>query len=123
MALYAAETWTLALADRKRIEAFEMWIWRRMERISWTDKVSNEEVLQRVKAERQMLNATQIRKRRWIGHLLRHEGLLIDLLEGRMKGKRRPGRKRLQMLDDILENKHYAMLKAQAQDRCNWRLN
>ena len=49
VALYAAETWTLA--DR-RLEAFEMWIWRRMEKISWLDKVTNEEVLRRVNEER-----------------------------------------------------------------------
>jgi len=45
--LYAWETWTMTQADRKRLEAMEMWIWRRMEKISWVDKVSNEEVLQR----------------------------------------------------------------------------
>jgi len=44
VALYAAETWTLTQTDR-RLEAFEVWIWRRMEKISWLDKVTNEEVL------------------------------------------------------------------------------
>ena len=46
VALYAAETWTLTQTDRRRLEAFEMWIWRRMENISWLDKVTNEEVLE-----------------------------------------------------------------------------
>jgi len=45
MALYGAETWTLWAADQKQLESFEMWCWRRMERISWTDHVSNEKVL------------------------------------------------------------------------------
>jgi len=45
--LYAAETWTSSETDR-RLEAFEMWIWRRIEKISWLDKVTNEEVLGRV---------------------------------------------------------------------------
>jgi len=45
VALYAAETWTISKTDMKRIEAFEMWIWRKTEKISWTAKVSNSEVL------------------------------------------------------------------------------
>ena len=45
MALYDAETWTLRAADQKYLESFEMWCWRRMEKISWTDRVRNEEVL------------------------------------------------------------------------------
>ena len=48
MALYGAETWTLRATDPKRLESFEMWCWRRMEKISWTDHVRNEEVLLRV---------------------------------------------------------------------------
>jgi len=45
MALYGAETGTLRAVDQKRLESFEMWCWRRMEKISWTDRVKNEEVL------------------------------------------------------------------------------
>ena len=45
MAFYGAETWTLRAADQKYLESFEMWCWRRMEKISWTDHVRNEEVL------------------------------------------------------------------------------
>jgi len=45
MALYGAETWTLRAADQKYLESFEMWCWRRMEKISWTDHVRKEEVL------------------------------------------------------------------------------
>ena len=45
MALYGAETWTLRATDHKRLESYEMWYWRRMEKISWTDRVKNEEVL------------------------------------------------------------------------------
>jgi len=44
-ALYGAETWTLRAADQKYLESFEMWCWRRIEKISWTDHVRNEEVL------------------------------------------------------------------------------
>jgi len=46
IAIYGAETWTLRAADQKHLVSFEMWCWRRMEKISWTDHVRNEEVLQ-----------------------------------------------------------------------------
>ena len=48
MPLYGAETWALRAADQKYLESFEMWCWRRMEKISWTDHVRNEEVLLKV---------------------------------------------------------------------------
>ena len=51
-ALYGVETWTLRAVDQKHLESFEIWCWRRMEKISWTDHVRNEEVLLRVKEQR-----------------------------------------------------------------------
>jgi len=71
VALYAAETWTLTQADRDRIEALEMWIWRRMEKISWVDKVTNEDVLKKV-------NESKQRKPKWIGHVHRHDEFLQE---------------------------------------------
>jgi hypothetical protein len=53
--LYGAETWRLREVDQKYLESFEMWCWRRREKISWTDRVRNEEVLQGVKEERNIL--------------------------------------------------------------------
>ncbi|KAJ4427758.1 hypothetical protein ANN_25411 [Periplaneta americana] len=55
VALYGAETWTLRQSEEKRIETFEMWIWRRMERVKWTDRIRNEAVLERAGEERMML--------------------------------------------------------------------
>jgi len=52
MALYGAETWALRTADQKYLENFETWCWRRMEKISWTDHVRNEDVLLRVNEQR-----------------------------------------------------------------------
>ena len=52
MNIYGAETWTLPAADQKHLESFEMWCWRRMEKISWSDHVGNEEVLLRVNEQR-----------------------------------------------------------------------
>jgi hypothetical protein len=55
-ALYGAETWTFRKLDQKYPERFEMWCWRRMEKIRWTDRVNNEAVLDRVKKERNILH-------------------------------------------------------------------
>ena len=60
MALYGAETWTLWALDQKHLGSFEMWCWKRMEKISWTDHVRNEEILLRVKEHRNILH--EIRK-------------------------------------------------------------
>jgi hypothetical protein len=54
--LYGAETWTLRAVDQKHLESFEMWCWRRMEKISWIDHVRNEDVLLRVKEQRNILH-------------------------------------------------------------------
>ena len=62
MALYGAEIWTLRAADKKYLGSFEMWCWRRMEKIIWTDHVRNEEVLLRVNEQRNILH--EIRKRK-----------------------------------------------------------
>ena len=70
IALYGAETWTLQATDQKRLERFEMWCWRRMEKISWTDHVRNEEMLLRVKQQRNILHEISKRKAKCIGHIL-----------------------------------------------------
>jgi hypothetical protein len=71
MALYGAETWTLRAVDQKQLESLVMWCWRRMEKISWTDHVRNEDVLLRVKEQRNIVHKMRKRKANWIGHILR----------------------------------------------------
>jgi hypothetical protein len=68
-ALYSAEMRTLRKIDQKYLESFEMWCWRRMEKISWTYHVRNE-VLQTVKEERNILQTIKRRNANWIGHIL-----------------------------------------------------
>jgi hypothetical protein len=60
--LYGAETWTLRKLDQKYLENSEMWIWRRMEKTIWTDRVQYEEVLYSVKGERNILHTTRKEK-------------------------------------------------------------
>jgi hypothetical protein len=86
--LYGSETWTLRKTDLQRLEAFEMWIWRRMEKISWTEKKSNEEVLTIVDENRNLIDIIRRRQRNWIGHILRSDCLLREILEGKIQGKK-----------------------------------
>jgi hypothetical protein len=118
--LYGSETWALRKEDIRKLEALEMWLWRRMEKISWTYKITNEEVLERVGTGRQLINALRNRKRSWIGHVLRGEGLLKEVIEGRMEGKRIRGRPRLGMLDDLITHS-YVDMKRKTEDREKWR--
>ncbi|KAJ4451515.1 hypothetical protein ANN_02979 [Periplaneta americana] len=94
-----AERWTLRRSEENRIEAFEMWLWRRMERVKWTDRIRNETVLERVDEERMKLKLIRKRKRNWLGHWLRRNCLLKDTLEGMVNGKRVWGRRRHQRLE------------------------
>ena len=73
--LYGSETWTLEKEDVRKLEALEMWLWRRMEKISWKDKITNK-VLRGVGVERDLMNMLRNRKKTWIGHVLREDGLL-----------------------------------------------
>jgi hypothetical protein len=72
-----------------------------MEKISWPDRVRNEEILHRVKEERNIVHTIKRRKANWIGHILRRNCLLKRVIEGEVTGRR--GRKRKQLLDDLKE--------------------
>jgi len=77
--LYGAATWTLRAVDQKNLESFEMWCRKRMEKVSWTDHVRNEQVLLRVKEQRDILHEISNGKANWIGHILRRNCLLNGL--------------------------------------------
>jgi len=125
IALYGAETCTLRAVDQKHLESFEMRCWRRMEKISWTDHVRNEEVLLRVKEQRNILHEIRKRKAKWIGHILRRNCLLRRVIEGKIQGgievTGRQGRRRRQLLDNLKERTGYSHLKEEALDRTMWR--
>ncbi|KAJ4432058.1 hypothetical protein ANN_20672 [Periplaneta americana] len=101
VALYGAETWTLRRSEEERLEAFEMWIWRRMESVKWTERIRNEDMLERVGEERMMLKLIRKRRRNWLDHWLRRNCLLKDALERMVDGRRVRGRRKYQMIDDI----------------------
>ena len=99
--------------------------WRRMEKISWTDHVRNEEVLLRVNEQRNILHEIRKRKANWIGHILRRSCILQQVIEGKIKGQievtRRRGRRRKKLLDDLKDRRGYCQLKEEALDRTMYR--
>jgi hypothetical protein len=123
-ALYGAETWTLRAVDQKHLKGFEMWCWRRMDKISWPDHVINEEVLLRVKEQRNIPHEISKQKANWIGQILRRNCLLQQVIEGKIKGgievTGRRGRRRRKLLDDLKERRGYSHLKEEALDHTMW---
>jgi hypothetical protein len=85
--LYGAETWTLRAVDQKHLGSFEMWCWRRMEKISLTNHVRNKEVLLRVRERKNILHEIRKRKANWIGHILHRNCLLQRVIEGKIRGR------------------------------------
>jgi len=97
-----------------------------MEKISWTDHVRNEDVLLRVKEQRNILHEIRKQKANWIGHVLRRNCLLQRVIEGKIKrggikvtGRR--GRRSSKLLVDLKEWRGYSHLKEEALDRTMWR--
>ena len=93
--------------------------------ISWTDRVGNEELLHRVKKERNIVHRVNRRKVNWIGHILRGNCLLKHDIEGKIEGsievRGRRGRRRKQLLYDPKDRRGYWKLKEEALDRIVWR--
>jgi len=93
------------------VGSFEVWYWRRVEKIKYTDQVRNEEMLQRAKEGRNILHAIKRRKTNWVGHILRRNCLRKHVIGGmiaRTKVAGRRGTRRKQLLDDIKERRGYA---------------
>jgi hypothetical protein len=115
IAVYGAKTWTLQKVNQKYLESFDMSCWRSIEKIIWTDHVRNEEMLHRVKEERNILHRVKRRKASWIGHIMHRIFLLKHVIEGkiwpRIEVMGRQGRNHKQLLGDLKEK------------RGNWKLN
>ena len=91
-----------------------------MEKISWKEKKTNENVLEMVGETRKLVDVILERKKNWIGHVLRGDGLLKEVMEGRMEGRRPKGRPRIGMLEELKEGS-YANMKRRAENRSGWR--
>ena len=119
-ALQGAETWTVRKIGQKYLERFEMWCWRRMEKISWTDSVKNE-VLQKVKKEGDIVRTIRQRKTDYIGNFLHRNCVLKQVIEGKVQGTIRRGRRHKQLLDDLKEKRRYWNLRVEALNGTVWR--
>ena len=109
---------------KRRNYILEMWCYRRMLKIKWIDKVTNEMTLQRVGEKRSLLKSIVKRRVQLTGHLMRHEGILNTIIEGYVAGKRPRGRPRLRYMDQIKEDvgcKTYEEMKRKAERHEEWR--
>jgi hypothetical protein len=123
--LYGAATCKLQRVEQKYLESFEMWCWRRIVKISCTECVRNEEVLRRVKENRNILHTIKIRKANRIGQIL-HSNCLLKYIIEEKKAERievtgRRGRRCKQLLNDLKKTGGYWKLK-EAPDRTLWRI-
>ena len=103
---YGVEAWTLTAATEAKLEAFEMWLYRRMLRVSWTQRVTNEEILRRMGKAKEVLATVKRRKLQYLGHIMRHEEryqLPICILQGKILGARGRGRRRISWLRNLRE--------------------
>ena len=123
--LYAAETWTLKEADRKKLLAFEMKCYRRVLKITWRDMVRNEDIRKRIAKEETIIDIIKKRKLRLFGHICRMDDTRIikHLIFSKMEGKPRRGRPCREWLDDITEwcQRSGQELLHLAQDRQAWK--
>ena len=121
IALYGDEKWTIRTGDQKHLESFKIWCWRRMGKISCTDHVRNEEVLLRIKEQKNILHEIRKQKANWIGKILCRIFLLQPIIERKVQGvlkvTERRGRRRRKLLDDLKERRGYSHLKEEAPDR------
>uniref|UniRef100_H2YWZ6 Reverse transcriptase domain-containing protein n=1 Tax=Ciona savignyi TaxID=51511 RepID=H2YWZ6_CIOSA len=124
IATYGAECWSLKQSDKKRIVSFELWCFRRLLRVSWTEKKTNEEILQRINCDRRLTDMINERKLEFIGHILRRDHHLDNvLLTGMVYGPRGRGRPKTRYWDDIRQLTGLGVKEAirLAQNRIKWR--
>uniref|UniRef100_A0A8D8LLB2 Endonuclease-reverse transcriptase n=1 Tax=Cacopsylla melanoneura TaxID=428564 RepID=A0A8D8LLB2_9HEMI len=99
------EAWTLKKADILKLEAFEMWCYRRILNISWVEKISNLEVLRRMNKNLEVVKTIKSRKLKYFGHMMRGEKyeILHRILQGKICGKKGRGRPRIDWLQNLKE--------------------
>ena len=99
---YGSETWVIRKAEMKKIEAFELWVWRRLLRVPGTSRTTNEGVLGQIKKERSLFNTIRKRQLTYYGHINRAGNSLEKLImQGKIKGKRGRGRPATKWFDNI----------------------
>ena len=100
--IYGCESWTIKKAEHRRIDAFELWCWRRLFRVPWTARRSNQSILNEISPGCSLEGLMLRLKLQYFGHLMRRaDSFEKTLMLGKIEGRRRRGRQRMRWLDDI----------------------
>src|SRR5215469_11520234 len=101
--LYGCESWTLRKTDVNRIQAAEIWFWRRLLKVSWIDRISNEIILERINSSREIMKQIRHKQLRILGHILREQNLKTRVLTGTTGRKKPKGRPRTTFMDGLVK--------------------
>ena len=114
--MYGCESWTIKKAECWRIDAFEVWCWRRLLRVPWTARRSSQSILKEISPERSLEGLMLKLKLQYFGHLMgRTDSLEKTLMLGKIGGRRRRGRQRMRWLDGITD-----LMDVRASSRSGW---